>query len=91
LPGHPNYGIIIELKDQKEPQLCDIGLQKGHMVLFAEKRMNSVTGKEEIWVYSARQTGKKYTLCPLSWFDSSGPVVWYTYEVTSVEKKEDKK
>jgi hypothetical protein len=85
LPGGANYGIIVELKDQSNPQLCDIGLQKGHMVMFAEKKINE-KGEVEIWVYSARRKGKKYSLCPLSYFSSNGPVTWYTYEVTGNAK-----
>jgi hypothetical protein len=84
-PGGENYGVIVKLSDQSNPQLMDVGLQNGHMVMFAEKKIGS-DGKEEIWVYSARRTGKRYGLCPLSWFSSAGPVTWYSYEVTDAKK-----
>jgi RHS repeat-associated protein len=85
-PGGANSGIILKLENQSNPQLMDIGLQKGHMVMFAEKRIGA-DGKEEIWVYSARCIGRAYSLCPLWFFDAKGPVTWYTYEVKVENKK----
>jgi RHS repeat-associated protein len=84
-PGGDNYGVIVKIKDQNNPKSMDIGLQNGHMVLFAEKRIGA-DGKEEIWVYSARRKGKKYALCRLSWFDEKGPVIWFSYETDSEKK-----
>jgi RHS repeat-associated protein len=73
--GKANEGLFEKISDQQNPQIGDIGIMSGHMVIFAEIKEGS---EPQYYVYSATQS-KGYIKCPINWFDGYEQVVWYRY------------